>query len=135
MGFGRTTTRFSTFTKTALSLAVLGLVIISCGKNETGEKRPKVLVGQQTLVKILADVHLIEAAMNMRRNNGQAFENQKNALFDSVFVQYRLTPQLLEENLLYYNQQPQIMEKIYQDVIDSLIVMQKNLKLDEGMPR
>lgn len=135
MGFPDLRSLFQNLFRSALLIVIPGIILVSCGKNEARDKRPKVLVGQQTLVKVLADVHLIEAAMNMRRNNGQAFENLKNALFDSVFVQYRLTPQLLEENLLYYNQQPQIMEKIYQDVIDSLVVMQKNLKLDEGMPR
>lgn len=99
------------------------------------QPKPKVLISQNTLAQVLTDVHLVEAAMNMRRNNGQEFENQKNAIFDSVFVHYSITPQILEDNLLYYNQQPQIMEKVYQDVIDSLTSLQKNLRLDDGMPR
>lgn len=122
-------------TRIGLFVAFAAILITACGTPKARQAKPKVLISQNTLTQVLTDVHLVEAAMNMRRNNGQEFENQKNAIFDSVFVHYSITPQILEENLLYYNQQPQIMEKVYQDVIDSLMSLQKNLRLDDGMPR
>lgn len=87
-------------------------------------------MSQATLTSVLTEVHLVEAAMNMRRNNGQEFENQKNALFDAIFTHYGITPELLEANLLYYNQHPAVMEKVYQDVIDSLLRIQQELRLE-----
>jgi hypothetical protein len=122
-------------TRIGLFFAFAAIIITACGMPKARQPKPKVLISQNTLAQVLTDVHLVEAAMNMRRNNGQEFENQKNAIFDSVFVHYSITPQILEDNLLYYNQQPQIMEKVYQDVIDSLTSLQKNLRLDDGMPR
>lgn len=122
-------------TRIGLLVAFAAIIIAACGTPKARQQKPKVLISQNTLTQVLTDVHLVEAAMNMRRNNGQEFENQKNAIFDSVFVHYSITPQILEDNLLYYNQQPQIMEKVYQDVIDSLTSLQKNLRLDDGMPR
>lgn len=122
-------------TRIGLLVAFAAIIITSCGTPKARQQKPKVLISQNTLTQVLTDVHLVEAAMNMRRNNGQEFENQKNAIFDSVFAHYSITPQILEDNLLYYNQQPQIMEKVYQDIIDSLTSLQKNLRLDDGMPR
>ncbi|MCE1202447.1 MAG: DUF4296 domain-containing protein [Bacteroidia bacterium] len=122
-------------TRIGLLVVFAAILITACGTPKARQAKPKVLISQNTLTQVLTDVHLVEAAMNMRRNNGQEFESQKNAIFDSVFVHYSITPQILEDNLLYYNQQPQIMEKVYQDVIDSLMSLQKNLRLDDGMPR
>lgn len=120
---------------TMLAAWALSTAMFGCESSKQKQERPKVLMSQTTLAQVLTDVHLVEAAMNMRRNNGQEFENQKNAIFDSVFAHYAITPQILEDNLLFYNQQPTIMEKVYQDVIDSLMSMQKKLRLDDEMPR
>jgi len=117
-----------------LLLALFGITI-GCGSPDLRQESPKVLLSESTLTKILTDVHLIEAAMNMRRNNGQEFELQKNALYDSLFVNYSLTPQLLEDNLIFYNKRPEIMEKVYQNVIDSLMTMQKNLRIEDIQTR
>ncbi|HMM10482.1 MAG TPA: DUF4296 domain-containing protein [Bacteroidales bacterium] len=117
-------------------LIVLAVVFpLACQPTSPNPNRPKVLISQSTLTKILVQVHLVEAAMNMRRNNGQEFEIQKNILFDSVFTKFSLTPELLEENMLYFNQQPKLMEKIYQDVIDSLEVMQSGLRVEDFSSR
>ncbi|MBK9291406.1 MAG: DUF4296 domain-containing protein [Bacteroidetes bacterium] len=117
----------------ATGLLFVALVLIGasgCSKGKTDHIRPKVLMSQATLTSVLTEVHLVEAAMNMRRNNGQEFENQKNALFDAIFTHYGITPELLEANLLYYNQHPAVMEKVYQDVIDSLLRIQQELRLE-----
>jgi hypothetical protein len=118
-------------TSLALFLLLVMAVSIACSSSSSSQFRPKVLVSQETLTEILKEVHLIEAAMNMRRNNGQEFDQQKNALYDMLFTHYAITPQLLEENLLFYNQRPEVMEKVYQNVIDSLMSMQKSLRLED----
>lgn len=121
------------FGRTPLFILLVVLIGISaaCVRSEMRNNRPKVLISQATLTKVITEVHLIEAAMNMRRNNGQEFEQQKNALYDSLFVNHSLTPQLLEDNLVFYNKRPEIMEKVYQNVIDSLMNMQKNLRVED----
>lgn len=116
-------------------LLFFALIAFSCKNTESEKLRPAVLVSQSTLTRILTEVHLVEAAMSMRRNNGQEFEKQKNLLFDDIFTHYGLTPELLESNLLYYNQDPAVMEKVYQDVIDSLTSMQKKLKMEDSSDR
>lgn len=118
----------------SLLLAFL-MLVASCSSTKPTQPKPKALISQATLTQVLVGVHIIEAAMNMRRNNGQEFEKQKNALFDSLFVHYAITPQILEENMLYFNQQPKLMEKVYEDVIDSLMKLQKNLRIEEQVDR
>lgn len=104
----------------AIVLVLLIVTISACKPKEKSLPQPHLLLTEQQLTQILVDVHLAEGVLNYKRNLGLSFDENKNVLYNEVFAQHGITSKILESNLLYYNDQPEIMEKIYEEVINHL---------------
>lgn len=83
------------------------------------------------MIDILTDVHVIEASMNFRRNLGQSMDDRKAVFFDSLFKIYGITPEILEHNMRYYNENPEQMDNIYQAVIEKLTALQSAIRVED----
>jgi len=77
------------------------------------------------------DVHLVEGTINFKRNIGQGHDEQKSELYHQLMVEHGITPEILETNLIYYNQQPAVLEKIYEDIISRLTDMQAEIMVEK----
>jgi len=108
----------------------LGLISVSCTHNQSLPK-PALLLSEKQMIDLLTDVHVIEASMNFRRNLGQSMDDRKTVFFDSLFKIYGITPELLEQNLRYYNENPDQMDRIYESVIEKLSALQSAIKVEE----
>lgn len=108
----------------------LGLISVSCTHNQALPK-PALLLSEKQMIDLLTDVHVIEASMNFRRNLGQSMDDRKTVFFDSLFKIYGITPELLEQNLRYYNENPDQMDRIYESVIEKLSALQSAIKVEE----
>jgi hypothetical protein len=104
--------------------------IFSCARNKTEFPEPDLLLSEEQMIDVIQDVHLAEATLNFKRNIGQVFDRNKTIYFDRIFVEHGLTPEIFEKNLLYYNQKPEVMEKIYEEVIARLLVQQGEITVE-----
>ena len=111
-------------------IPVLALLLVSCGKSD----RPNVLptgftadsiIPETKMVCILTDVHIIEAALLMERNEGVVSTEKNNTLYQDLFRKYHINKKIYERNLRYYSMNPELFVKMYDKVILQIEQKQK----------
>ncbi|MDO8899529.1 MAG: DUF4296 domain-containing protein [Bacteroidales bacterium] len=102
----------------------------SCNMASSSAPKPAIILSEEQMTVILMDVHLVEGTINFKRNIGQGHDEQKSELYHQLMENHGITPEILESNLMYYNQKPAVMEKIYEDVISRLTDMQTEIKVE-----
>ena len=112
-------------------LLILPIVlIISCGKTQKvddagyGVKSDSV-VSENTMICLLTDIHILEAALSQLKNEGTQTDNLNAKLYQGIFKKYHIRKKNYEISLKYYNQNPQEFAKLYTKVINRLELQQK----------
>jgi len=99
------------------------LVIIAC----SGEyKAPADVIDKETMSKILADIHLIEAKAG--RLSFQAYDSTKvayNELERRVLLKYKIDTTRYKASYKFYMANPESMVKIYDETLNVLEEMKK----------
>jgi hypothetical protein len=103
----------------------------SCNMRSSSPPKPAIILSKEQITVILMDVHLVEGTINFKRNIGQGHDEQKSELYHQLMVEHGITPEILETNLIYYNQQPAVLEKIYEDIISRLTDMQAEIMVEK----
>ena len=102
---------------------LIGL-LLSCSGPKSELLPPKLaadsVFGRDEMVHILADVHLVEAALALQRNRKGDVPLLTQEYYDWLCRKYHMSLQRLRENLNYYKSDPQNFSKIYQDVVKDL---------------
>lgn len=118
-----------------IAVVTILILLTSCDNDSTLAEPPPQLLSQQEMVSFLVDLHLAEAKMNyievrdsdsleiVFRNYEKHLLNQ-HGFSDSVYLQ----------SYEYYLDHMELMDKIYSDVVDSLSVMNSQLKAKEIDP-
>ncbi len=75
---------------------------------------------ENQMIRLFVDAQLVEGALAFKRNNGSNITEQKHDYYDSLFTKHGITEKVFEENIAYYNQFPELMEKIYDEVLADL---------------
>ena len=99
---------------------LLALFFVSaCGhKTENGDvKKPRHLLTRAQMIGALADVHLLEAAINLK-NAQNLTQNKRDTLaYSSIFRKYDISYSEFQENFRYYSSMPEQLSAIYDGVI------------------
>lgn len=111
------------------------VILVGCGDDSTLTKPPPSLLSKQQMVSFLIDLHLTEAKMSyieVRKTDSLEiiFRNYEKYLMN----QHGFTDSIYLQSYAYYLDHMELMDEIYDDVVDSLSVMnsqQKALKLEE----
>ncbi|MEM6737475.1 MAG: DUF4296 domain-containing protein [Bacteroidota bacterium] len=90
---------------------------------------PKDLIGQSKMIRVLMEVHLLEARIDevsvVPKDSIQlVYEHYENLLFDSLGI----SKEQYEVSFNYYLSNPKEFEKIYSAVVDSLLQKEKIAK-------
>lgn len=109
-------------------LALLGMMVsfVCCHRTNDEPKKPAILLNEEQMTAVLLDVHLVESLISTKRNIGQ-HEEQKEAYFDLVFRKHGISKQLFDDNVLYYNRFPVMMERVYDSVTRRLERIQDSI--------
>lgn len=103
--------------KSIIAAVILGLILQSC--SHTVDPVPKELISPDSMVAILVDVHLAEAASNVTRiNDVQRFSAYD--LYPVIFKTHKTDSIIFRESFDYYLQHPKKLDKIYEQVINEL---------------
>lgn len=109
-----TMTRISVF-------CIFLLVVAGCAKKSdrlSENLLPQDSVISETLmIQILADVHILEAGIQMKKNRGIHTGAVAEQLYNGLFAKYRITESRYRKNLEYYQRNTAAFEKLYQKVI------------------
>ncbi|MCK9220388.1 MAG: DUF4296 domain-containing protein [Bacteroidales bacterium] len=114
-----------------LIFGICGL-LFSCGEPKTYREAAFAvvpsdsLIGQEQMIHLMADVHIVEAALVIKRNEEVVPKSQVQFYYDGIFNKYHISQKRYDDNLKYYRQDPQVFGKIYEAVVQELTKRQKN---------
>lgn len=109
-------------------LIVVLLMSPGCSKEE---KVPKHILPSEKMVSILTDVHELEAKVNLLRlehDSSTLLFKEQQAL---IFEKHNVSDSLYNMSFDYYMRRVDLMNKIYEAVVDSLS-LRKNVERGDG---
>lgn len=124
------------FFKTVLIVLTSMITLTGCDHDNTLSKPPSQLLSQQQMVSFLIDLHLAEAKMGyteVRQSDSTEilFRNYEKHLMN----QHGFTDSVYLKSYAYYLDHMELMDEIYEDVVDSLNVMSTLEKAREAEER
>ena len=112
------------------SLIFIGL-LSSCYHEVNSEvKVPDRLLSNDSIVIVLTEIQLIEGALTHKRFLHDLTKDKKEQYYAYIYRKFNLTPELLKENLDYYNSNPDQMIAIYDKVLENLSKLQAELTFE-----
>ena len=105
--------------KILASLCLGGLFFISCSKKE--EKIPENILPKEKMIQVMVDVHLAEAVIQSRNLNlNDSTKTIAAGYYKNLFEKNKINEQQFRESFLFYSHHLDLMNKIYEDVINEL---------------
>lgn len=99
--------------KILIATVLLG-INFSCQQNN---KVPPNILAEETIVEILVQMELTQAAYKIKNPKGKF---DVNRTFESIYTKKSITKQEFEESLRYFSNKPQKMEEIFNMVISEI---------------
>ncbi len=102
-----------------LCLCVLFTFLISCSKKE--EKIPENILSKNKMIQVLVDVHIAEATIqNKYLALNDSTKNIAAGYYRNLFEKNKITEQQFRESFSYYSHHLDLLNKIYEEVINEL---------------
>ena len=108
--------------KTKLWLIVLCFSVVSftsC-KEKKQELRPTYVIAKDTMVQILAEVHLLESSIGIRIFEEKKIVYTRNIVKSKIYKKYGVSKERFFKSYNYYTQRPAVIDSIYIDVISEI---------------
>ncbi|MEI7727325.1 MAG: DUF4296 domain-containing protein [Bacteroidota bacterium] len=120
------------FTARFLFMTLLFTLLFACsGKKDTPVSPAIVstdsLISPEKMILIMSDVHIVESAMLLERNEGQELDGNAGYYYNGIFRKYHISQSRYDQNLLFYRQNPENFAKMYEKVIDVIETRQKKI--------
>ena len=118
--------------KTYSYIALILIVITSFSCKEKGFPKPDKLISEKKMANMLYDIHLNEAYSNQYHFEGDIKKIASKDLYLSVLNKYGVPDSVFAQSVVFYSSMPKIYERIYQQVVDRLnMVQEENNKKKE----
>lgn len=98
-------------------------VSIGCKHDEI----PKGIISKENMIVVLVDMHITDAYLNQVSNN-DTLQMEAKARYNYIFKQHQIDSVKFSKSLRYYSLKSKELKEIYQKVMDSLDVIQKELQ-------
>ena len=117
-----------------LLLTYFLLLLSGCGDPKViGDIRPlnppDSLIPREKMIRMMVDVHVLEAALVLKRNEGTEQRELASQYYRALFSRYGISRGRYESNLNFYRQDPEEFGKMYDEVIAQLIARRQDLSL------
>ncbi len=98
---------------------ILLCLLFACA--EPKENIRQDILSENEFVVILKDIHLAEANFELQKNKGIVkAKNELSNSYTSIYKSHNVSEEKFKENLNFYAQNPEMLEKIYTDVLEQL---------------
>ena len=101
-------------------------------ENQSEVSVPEQLLSENEMVAIITDVQLVEGALVYRRSRRIEQQGFRETTYRQIFSTYGITAKIFNENINYYNNDPEKMELIYDQVLAKLSRMEGELTEEES---
>ncbi len=114
-----------------LFVVMLLLALASCDSRNT-MKKPEVFLDEPQMIDVMTDAYLIEAQLNVMKGQGQDVSQLQVLYYDQLFEHYGITDSIFSQNMRYYTERPDQLEKIMDSVMQRFVRAQSEMKKDES---
>lgn len=97
---------------------LLLIFIFACEQPKT--EVPKNIIPEDSIVKIIADVEIIEAGLSLSQVSQDTVVPATKKYYGTILKKYRITQKRFEESLSYFSTNPERFEGIFEKVINEL---------------
>lgn len=115
----------------------LMILLISCGnsgdRSERAAFKSDSILSREIMIRLLVDIHLVEAALAKQRNEGKEDPAMAIFYYKGIFQKYGVTYQRVQYNLEYYRKDPAEFVKMYEKVIALISERQKNYEPSKSL--
>ena len=119
-------------------IALLFVLVTACGHKDKGFM-PERLLSQAEMIDILSDVQIIEADINYQKTKEREaeeapkdYKDLTQSYYDQLFEHYGITDSIFSQNMRYYTERPDQLEKIMDSVMQRFVRAQSEMKKDES---
>lgn len=105
---------------------ILSVLVAGC----RNDGRPADVIPEEKMKNILTDLHLIESR-SYRIPKDDSAKRVTKASYEFVFKKYNIDTATLSKSMTYYLSHPEIMDAMYEQMIDSLSKRQSELSKTE----
>ncbi|MEI7980527.1 MAG: DUF4296 domain-containing protein [Bacteroidota bacterium] len=84
------------------------------------------LISREKMVRLLVDIHIIEAALVVKRSDGGEQDDLSVQYYKAVFRKYGISRYRYDQNMKFYRQDPEEFGKMYEEVVSNLTSRQEN---------
>lgn len=99
---------------------------LSCkDQEEKSISIPDHVLPKEKMVQVITDIHIAEAEINLNAIPDSAFK--KSIYFEEIFKEHQITKRQYEESLAFYIDHPEILNKIYEQVLNDLSKIQAEM--------
>ena len=109
-----------------MAISLLFVLVVACGHKDKGFM-PERLLSEAEMVDVMTDVQIIEADINYRKSQVRAeeskavdYRNLTQSYYGQLFEHYGITDSIFSQNMRYYTERPDLLEKIMDSVTHRL---------------
>lgn len=113
--------------KRLVLILLLFVLVAACGHKDKGFM-PERLLTESEMIDMMTDVQIIEADINYRKTQVKEegaqpleFRNLTQSYYDQLYEHYGITDSIFSQNLRYYSERPEVLEKIMDSVMQRLL--------------
>lgn len=119
--------------KIQLALIIIILFFSSCSLEQKEISIPDYVITQDSMVHILADVHIQEAMMNQYSQEGRHMKMNPVKQYQLIFDKYKISKERYDSSYQFYLDNPSLLNKIYENVVIELTKMQAEIEQDKSI--
>ena len=117
---------------------MLFVLATACGHKDKGFM-PERLLTEEEMVDVMTDVQIIEAQINYQKmldkEEGEPFMDYKvmaQSYYDQFFEHHGITDTIFSQNIRYYTERPEVLERIMDSVVQRLTREQSESRRDDS---
>jgi len=107
------------------------LIITSCSEyNSTQQLKPEDLIEEGEFTNIMFDMRLSEVIIrqDVTTNNGNDADSISKKQYNFVFKKHNISSERFQRSLVYYTNNPMVLDEINNAVVDSLNILKELIK-------
>ncbi|HKL02941.1 MAG TPA: DUF4296 domain-containing protein [Cryomorphaceae bacterium] len=113
-----------------MSRFLLALTILLAACSSDAPEKPDGVLSSEKFTALMIDVQLIEGIRAQRIDVSKAEGRAEEFLYAEVFDKHNISRADFEKTYAYYMKNPKSMERIYEQVLDSLNKLDADIKLE-----
>lgn len=106
---------------------------MSCKESGNIELPQDEMIDRQKMIQLLADMEITEAALRMKQSKigRDSLESISNRAYDSLYLYYKVTPEMFYKNLKYYQNNMETYEAMMEEKITLLSKKKDSISMEK----